>query len=115
MQKPFEVEILEPAEEFILSRPKKMRARIYRTIELLENHGYALYKPFSKTLESAQKLKELRVQFASNICRLFYFHHKGRLYIVTSGYVKKSQKTSPREIEKALRIMKNYTKEHGHD
>lgn len=114
MKKPFVVEILEQAEEFMLSRPKKMRAKIYWTIELLENHGYALYEPFSKTLASAEKLKELRVQFASDICRLFYFHHGEKLYVVTSGYVKKSQKTSPREIDKALRIMKDYIKEHGH-
>ena len=73
MEKPFVVEILEQAEEFILSRPKKMRAKIYWTIELLENHGYALYEPFSKTLASAEKLKNygysLRLIFAG--CSIF--------------------------------------------
>lgn len=39
-----------PAEEFILSQDKKMRAKIYLMLRLLENNGPALREPFSKSL-----------------------------------------------------------------
>ncbi|MFP4014631.1 MAG: type II toxin-antitoxin system RelE/ParE family toxin [Chitinispirillaceae bacterium] len=44
-------------------------------------------------------------------CRLFYFHHKNKLYIVTSGYTKKQTKTEMREIERALRLMHEVARE----
>ena len=56
----FEVEFYEkpdgtfPAEEFILSQDKKMRAKLYRLIELLEEYGYELREPYSKMLEQGK-------------------------------------------------------------
>ena len=48
----------------------------------------------------------MRIKFASDIVRLFYFHHGGRLYVVTSGFVKKTGKTDPRELQRAVRLMR---------
>ncbi|MFW5813667.1 MAG: type II toxin-antitoxin system RelE/ParE family toxin [Fibrobacterota bacterium] len=42
---------------------------------------------------------------------MFYFHHKNKLYIVTSGYTKKQTKTEMREIERALRLMHEVARE----
>ena len=66
---------------------------------------------WSKTLHNAQGMKELRVKLASTICRLFYYHHKDKLYVVTSGYTKKRDKTDKREIERALRLMHGVLRE----
>ena len=51
------------------------------------------------------------MRFAGDICRLFYFHHRGAVYVVTSGYVKKTQRTNPTEIDKAVRLMQRFLAE----
>lgn len=100
----FTVRLLKPAHDFIESLPEKMQTKVYRTIDLLREFGYQLPEPYSKTLSGTPGLKELRVKLATDICRLFYFHHKNKLYIVTSGYIKKKDKTDSEEIDRALRL-----------
>jgi phage-related protein len=100
----FEVLVLPPAHDFINSLPLKMRAKVYRGIDLLKLFGFRLGEPHAKTLKNAEGLKELRVKVATDICRVFYFHHKDRIYVATSGYIKKTDKTDEQEIQRALRI-----------
>ena len=102
----YEVELLEEAVEFIISLPVKMQAKIQRTIGLLRDFGYFLPEPHSKKITGYEDLYELRVKLGSDICRLFYFHWKEKIYIITSGYVKKSMKTDKNQIKKAVRLMK---------
>lgn len=111
----YEVRLLDPANEFIDTLPSKMQAKVYRAIDMLKEFGYQLKEPWSKTLHNVDGMKELRVKLASNICRLFYFHHKDRLYVVTSGYTKKRDKTDKREIERALRLMHEKLREDRND
>lgn len=40
----------EPAKDFLLSLDLKMRAKMLRTIELLQNNGSELREPYSKPL-----------------------------------------------------------------
>ena len=47
----------------------------------------------------------------SDICRIFYFHHKNTLYVATSGYIKKEMKTDQDEIEKAQKLRQIFTEE----
>jgi phage-related protein len=99
----YKIILLEPAIEFIDTVNKKMKAKIYRTVDLLEKYGPFLPLPHSKKL-SGHNLYELRVKVASDIVRLFYFHDKGKIFVITSGYVKKTNKTSMREINFALKL-----------
>ncbi len=102
----FSVEMLEEAVDFILSLPVKMQAKIQRTIALLKEFGYSLPEPHSKKIQGVDGLRELRVKLGSDICRLFYFYWKDQIYVVTSGYVKKSGKTDKKQISKAVGLMK---------
>jgi|SRR5271157_1015701 len=104
----FEVQVLPPAYDFIRSLPEKMRAKVYRGIDLLKLFGYRLGEPHAKTIKNAEGLKELRIKLATDICRIFYFHHKECLYVLTSGYIKKADKTDDQEIERALRIRNDF-------
>jgi phage-related protein len=104
---PYEVVLLDPAKEFLLGLGEKFRAKAFRAIDLLCYFGPLLRMPHSRKLGDYD-LWELRVQQGGMICRLFYFHERGRIYIVTSGYVKKTEKTSPDEIRKALRFKTDY-------
>ena len=102
----FEVNLTKEANDFVSSLPKKMKAKTRRTISLLNEYGYALTEPHSKKLKSVNNLYELRVKLGSDICRLFYFHWKDKIYIITSGYVKKTDKADIKEINRAIGIMK---------
>ncbi|MBN1758716.1 MAG: type II toxin-antitoxin system RelE/ParE family toxin [Chitinispirillaceae bacterium] len=79
---------------------------------MLNLFGFRLSEPHSKTLNNAEGLKELRVKVAVDICRIFYFHHKKRLYVCTSGYIKKTDKTDKQEIQRALQIRNDFVQEY---
>ena len=69
--------------------------------KLLEEYGERLSMPFARHLEDG--IYELRIPQGSHITRLLYFFCIGDRAIVTNGFVKKTQRTPRREIEKAKR------------
>lgn len=110
----FEVEYFEkedgtyPAEEFILSQDVKMRAKLFRLLELLEEKGNTLREPYSKSLDDG--IFEIRAKQGSNITRVLYFFYIGNKIILTNGFIKKSQKTPPFEIDLAKKYRAEYEK-----
>lgn len=92
----------EPAKEFILSLDKKM----LRTIEMLQNNGYELREPYSKSV--GEGIMELRVKVGSDISRVMYFFVIGKKAILTNGFIKKTQKTPKEEIELAKRYRADF-------
>ena len=90
-----------PAEEFILAQDVKMQAKIFMALEFLEEKGPMLREPFSKPL--CEGIFEVRAKQGTDISRVLYFFVVGKKVILTNGFVKKTQKTPPREIEKAKR------------
>ena len=96
----------EPAKEFLLSLDAKMRAKMLRTIELLQNNGPELREPYSKPL--GDNIFELRAKVGSDISRVLYFFIVGRKVIITNGFIKKTQKTPSGELEKAKKYRKEY-------
>nr|MBA3705168.1 type II toxin-antitoxin system RelE/ParE family toxin [Bacteroidota bacterium] len=51
------------------------------------------------------------VFYTSDIFRIFCFFDHGQLVVLTNGFQKKTQKTPKQEIEKALKIKKEYENE----
>lgn len=96
----------EPAKDFILSLNKKMRAKMLRTISLLADNGPDLREPCSKPL--SEGIFELRAKVGSDISRVLYFFIVGRRVILTNGFIKKTQKTPPAELERAKRYRADY-------
>jgi len=96
----------EPAKEFLLSLDAKMRAKMLRTIELLQNNGPELREPYSKPL--GDSIFELRAKVGTDISRVLYFFIVGRKVILTNGFIKKTQKTPSGEIEKAKKYRNEY-------
>lgn len=99
-----------PAEEFIFSLDTKMQAKAFASLELLEELGNAIREPYSKPIE--QSLFELRIKFASDITRIFYFFRMGNQIIVTNGFVKKTRKTPRGEISLALKYKADFERRH---
>lgn len=96
----------EPAKEFVLSLRYDFRAKVIRSFKLLQDNGPTLREPESKELEDG--IFELRVEFAGDIVRILYFFDKGKLVILTNGFVKKSQKTPKAEIKRAKQYREDY-------
>nr|WP_232374029.1 type II toxin-antitoxin system RelE/ParE family toxin [Leptospira chreensis] len=86
----------------------KLKAKTFRTIELLRDFGPELREPFSKKITGINGLFELRVKQGSNICRFFYFFEKEKIVIITSGFIKKDQKTDKDQLDKAKKLMYSY-------
>ena len=53
-------------------------------------------------------LFELRVEYNSNIYRLFFIFDDGQIVVLFNGFQKKTQKTPQKEITKALKIKEDY-------
>ncbi len=53
-------------------------------------------------------LFEIRVEYQSNIYRVFCCFDKGKLVVLLNGFQKKTQKTPKKEIEKAMRLKEEY-------
>jgi len=99
-----------PVLDFILNLSPKQQAKIYREIDLLEKFGNELHYPHVDTIkgDKYKGLWELRIEFASNIFRIFFFLYKKNNAILLHGIVKKKQKTPKNELDVALDRMKDY-------
>ena len=61
---------------------------------------------YFKHISGTNGIYEIRVEFQSNIYRVFSFFDKGNLIILVNGFQKKSTKTPKNEIELAIKIKK---------
>lgn len=101
-----------PVMEFLLSLSAKMRAKAYSEIELLEKHGLDLREPYVKPIkgEKYKGIFELRIKFASDISRIFYFTYSNNTFVLLSGFIKKTDQTPPRELDRAKQYKNDYEK-----
>ena len=87
-------------DEEIAALPADMRARLVRLTNLIEQIGFeALPRDSVKHLEG--KLWELRITGRDGISRAIYVTASGRRMVILRVFIKKTQKTPPREIELA--------------
>lgn len=102
-----------PVEEFIAGLPERVQARFAHVLELLQTYGLQVGEPFVKSIHGVRKLAEIRVRVSSDSYRIFFFTYTGRKMILLHGFVKKSQKTPPREIRIAQQRMQDYLNRTG--
>ncbi len=95
-----------PAQDFLDSLDVKMRAKMLRCISLLAENGPALRMPHSEHLDDG--IFEVRAKVGTDISRVLYFFVVGRRIILTNGFIKKTQKTPPAEINRAKEYRRDY-------
>ena len=95
-----------PVEKFLDNLDTKMRVKALASIDILEKFGNTLREPYSKSV--GKDLFELRIKFASDITRIFYFFMVGNKIILTNGFIKKTNKTPPGEIALAKKYKADY-------
>jgi phage-related protein len=104
-------------EEFLLAQPKKVQDKIFKVIEIIELYQH-VPKNYLSPMIGYKGLFEARIKLGSDIWRVFCFFDKGKLVVLLNGFVKKTQKTPKKYIEKAMRLMNEYyiekNKDNGH-
>jgi phage-related protein len=93
--------------EFFVNQNETTRKKIVQTLVWLRELD-RLPVSILKSIEGVKGLYEIRVEAESNIFRIFCCFDRGNLIILFNGFQKKSQKTPPKEIEKAKRLMDEY-------
>ena len=96
--------------DFMAKLPQKVRDKITWTLNLIEDIE-KIPETYLKHIEGTNGLYEIRVQLGSDIYRIFSFFDAGNLVIAINGFQKKTPKTPKQEIEKALKIKKEYESE----
>ncbi|WP_262151828.1 type II toxin-antitoxin system RelE/ParE family toxin [Chryseobacterium foetidum] len=69
---------------------------------------------YFKHLTNSNGIYEIRVEYASNIYRVFSFFDRGNLIVLVNGFQKKTQKTPKQELQKAEELKQEYiSKKYG--
>ncbi|MDI6794708.1 MAG: type II toxin-antitoxin system RelE/ParE family toxin [bacterium] len=99
----------EPVKGFINSLDDiEEQAEVFAHLAMLRNEGLFLPAPFAKSIPNVKKLKELRIKCPAHIHRVFFFGFTGKKVILLHAFTKKTQKTPQREINIAVKRMKDY-------
>ena len=95
-----------PVENFLDSLTGKQAQKTLWVLRLVEELQVVPRRYFKKLI-GTEDIWEVRVQFGNDIFRLLGFFEHGALFILTSGFTKKSQKTPAQEIALATQRSTN--------
>ena len=93
--------------EFFQKHDGKVKEKIKYVLELIKQVEKVPEK-FLKHLSGTNGLYEIRIEYQSNIYRIFCCFDKGKLVVLFNGFQKKTQKTPQIELDKALILMNEY-------
>ncbi|RTZ05498.1 type II toxin-antitoxin system RelE/ParE family toxin [Flavobacterium bomense] len=93
--------------DFYKIQEDKVKAKIKNILELVMQVDRVLEK-FLKHLSGSDGVYEIRVEYQSNIYRIFCCFDKGNVVVLFNAFQKKTQKTPNSELEKAIRLRKEY-------
>lgn len=94
-----------PTQEFLDGLSPKIRGKVAKWLELLEQEGPNLPRPYADVVRG--KIRELRVSFGGMHHRLLYFFH-GKRIVVAHGFVKKTAAIPEGEIVQAERCLADF-------
>jgi len=95
-------------ENFIESLEGNTIVKVIRTIELLKAFGHEIGMPHSKKITA--DMFELRIRGRQEV-RIFYTFYKKSAYLL-HGFIKKTRKIPPKELNTALIKLKLLTQYH---
>ena len=93
--------------EFYQKQNLKVKGKIQYVFELIREVERVPEK-FLKHLAGTNGLYEDRVEYQSNIYRIFCCFDEGKIVVLFNGFQKKTEKTPQNEIEKAQKLMQDY-------
>ena len=93
--------------DFYLGQNEKIKEKIKYVLELIKQVDQVPEK-FLKHITGTDGLYEVRIEYQSNIYRVFSCFDEGKLVVLFNGFQKKTEKTPRNEIEKALKLKNEY-------
>ena len=93
--------------DFYLEQTTKVQEKIEFVFHIIKRVE-RVSKKFLSPIENTEGLFEIRVEYGSNIYRIFCCFDEGRIVVLFNAFQKKTQKTPQKEIEKALRLKREY-------
>ncbi len=93
--------------DFYLAQPEKVQEKIEYVFKILRTVQF-VPKKFLDHIVGTNGLFEIRVEFESNIYRIFCCFDKENLMVLFNCFQEKSQKTPKKEIELALKLKDEY-------
>jgi len=96
--------------DFFDSQPEKVKNKIDQVLYVI-SIAERIPKKFFDHISGTDGLYEIRVEFNSNIYRIFCCFDEGNSVVLFNGFQKKAQKTPSSEIERALKIKREYFNE----
>jgi len=94
----------EPLQEEILALPAGLLGRYLRYTDRMEIHGPDLGMPHTRAMGNG--LFELRIKAPEGIARVFYCTVVDKRIVILHQFIKKTQKTPPKDLALARRRMK---------
>ncbi len=98
--------------DFYKSLDVRVKSKIQYVLELIKQVERVPVK-FLAPMSGYEGLNEVRVEYQSNIYRIFCCFDEGKLIVLFNGFQKKTQKTPKEEIERAMRLKNEYFKLKG--
>lgn len=95
---------------FLIKQRRKVKEKILWTLRLIENLQHIPVEYF-KHIEGTNGLYEVRVKQRTDIFRIFCFFDETNILVIINGFQKKSQRIPKNEIEKAIKIKREYYEE----
>ena len=100
--------------DFYLEQSSKVQEKIEYVLRVIRQVEKVSRK-FLCLIEGTDGLYEVRIEYNSDIYRIFCCFDQGNLVILFNGFQKKSQKTPSGEIEKALKLKNEYFNSKDHE
>lgn len=100
-----------PVKDFLDLLPGKVAQKVLWVLMVAEELDI-LPTTYFKKLVGSDDIWECRVQFGSNDYRILCFHAGGSVLVLTHGFMKKTQKTPAKEIERAETCKRDYLRRH---
>ena len=93
--------------EFYRDLDINLKAKVQYVFELIKQVDRVPEK-FLSQITGSDGLFEIRIEYRSNIYRIFCCFDQGKIIVLFNGFQKKTQKTPKNEIEKAMRLKQEY-------
>ena len=93
--------------DFFNKQQQKVKDKILWTFKIIETQN-KIPASYLKHMEGTDGIFEIRVQHGNDIFRIFCFLEAGKIVVLVNGIQKKTIKTPKRELEKVIKIKKEY-------
>ena len=93
--------------DFFNKQQQKVKDKILWTFKIIETQN-KIPASYLKHMEGTDGIFEIRVQHGNDIFRIFCFFEACKIVVLVNGIQKKTIKTPKRELEKAIKIKKEY-------